>query len=107
MTVRRWIHLATLLVPVGILTVFNILGIEAGAPLLAALSALTTGGVAVGPGQSGQRALAESRPAAKRPRRASPKRKVPNEGAYSQSNTAPTVVASESEPNSASAADAS
>lgn len=54
MTLRRWIHLASLLIPVGILTVFNVLGIEAGAPLIAALSALTTGGVAAGPGQTGQ-----------------------------------------------------
>lgn len=65
MTLRRWIHLASLLIPVGVLTVFNILGIEAGAPLLAALSALTTGGVAAGPGQSGQ-ATGDKAPAKRR-----------------------------------------
>lgn len=39
---RAWVHLAVMIVPVAILTVFNITGMRPSPELAAALSALTT-----------------------------------------------------------------
>lgn len=43
MNVWRWVHLAAMVLPVLILTAFNVAGIEPTPQLAGALSALTTG----------------------------------------------------------------
>jgi hypothetical protein len=42
MDARAWVHLAVMIVPVAILTVFNVLGLRPSPELAGALSALTT-----------------------------------------------------------------
>lgn len=42
MDARAWVHLAVMIVPVAILTVFNVLGMRPSPELAGALSALTT-----------------------------------------------------------------
>lgn len=50
MSVRRWVHLGVMLVPVAILTVLNVAGIEPSERLVTALAALTaTAAAVVGP----------------------------------------------------------
>ncbi len=67
MSIRRWVHLFAMLVPVGVLTVFNVLGIKPTTELLAALSTMTATAAAVAGAQvmhaSTGRALPAARPA--------------------------------------------
>lgn len=63
MNARRWVHLLVTVLPVVILTVFNVLGIKPMGELLAALSAMTMAGASIAGYQTMHAQVAPASPA--------------------------------------------